>query len=138
MQTKVFLLCRGCNVPQALAPSPWCLGTLSGHLLRKLWGTAVSATLGTVTSNGTALWWHPVAHVTCYGVPEFQVPWAQKLLSLASNVSAVVTQFHRQCQCSAPMLLTGCCRLLFTIQAAPTSPGLLEAAELLVLILLSP
>lgn len=73
-----------------MCPRPWPLphgtwGPLSGQMLRKLWGTAISVTLGmgTVISSGVALCWHPVAHVTCHGVPVFQC----SLVSLGTEIA---------------------------------------------------
>lgn len=115
-------------------------GLLSGQLLRKLWGTAVSVTPGmsTVTSSGVALCWHPVAHVPLCGVPVFQGSLVSLGTEIAQPVSALVTPCHKPRQRPVPTLLTGCCRLVFTVRASPASLGLPEAAEFFALILLSP
>lgn len=56
-----------------------------GQLLSKLWGTAISVTIGmgTVTSNGVALRWRPVAHAACHDVPMFQ----GSLVSLGTEIA---------------------------------------------------
>lgn len=70
-------------------------GPLSGQLLRKLWGSAVTVTLGmgTVTSNGVALPWHPVAHVTLHGVPVFH----GSLVSLGTEIAQLGLKCLNSC-----------------------------------------
>lgn len=94
--TKAMCSCPPCRqkcfsyAGVVMGPRPWPLphgawGPLSGQFLGKLWSTAVNVTVGrgAVTSNGVALCWHPVAHVTCHVVLVFQC----SLVSLGTEIA---------------------------------------------------
>lgn len=127
-----------CSRPWPLPP--WCLGTPFRPIAEKAVGHSSQCHPWHEHSD---IQWSCSVLASCgpctlCGVPVFQGSLVSLGTEIAQPVSALVTPCHKPCQRPVPTLLTGCCRLVFTVRASPASLGLLEAAEFFALILLSP